>query len=169
MTSRGALTLEPEYKSRLEARVAKQLEAAGVNFVYEGAVIKFTIPAFEAKYHPDFPITGTPIIIEAKGRFGHRGSSGAEVRQRLALVKEQHPELDIRILFDQAGSRSAASLPIYKGSKTTQGKWATDHGFKWASGTVPAEWIDEIKAATKTQKETKANGSDGIVAPKHRR
>jgi hypothetical protein len=167
MTSRGALTLEPEYKSRLEARVAKQLEAAGVNFVYEGAVIKFTIPAFEAKYHPDFPITGTPIIIEAKGRFGHRGSSGAEVRQRLALVKEQHPELDIRILFDQAGSRSAASLPIYKGSKTTQGKWATDHGFKWASGTVPAEWIDEIK--TTQQKETKANGSDGIVAPKHRR
>jgi hypothetical protein len=163
--AKGALTLEPAYRSGIEKLVGAQLTKAGVEFDYEGLVIKFTIPAFEAKYNPDFPCRRSPIIIEAKGRFGHRGNGGAEVRQRLALVKEQHPELDIRILFDVRGKRSAADLPIYKGSKTTQGKWATDHGFKWASGTVPASWIAEIKA---TQQGTK-HVSDGIVPSKPRK
>jgi hypothetical protein len=164
--AKGALTLETQYKSGIEREVAAQLTKAGVEFDYEGLVIKFTIPAFDAKYNPDFPCRRSPIIIEAKGRFGHRGNGGAEVRQRLALVKEQHPELDIRILFDKRGKRSAADLPIYKGSKTTQGKWATDHGFKWASGTVPASWIAEIKA---TQQSGEKHVGDGTRATKPRK
>jgi Phage endonuclease I len=162
---KGALTLEKEYKSTIEREVAAQLTKAGIVFDYEGLVIKFTIPAFEAKYNPDFPLC--PIIIEAKGRFGHRGNGGAEVRQRLILVKEQHPEYDFRIIFDKRGKRSAADLPIYKGSKTTQGKWATDHGFKWASGTVPASWIAEIKANQTTNGDKHVG--DGTVASKPRK
>src|SRR5262249_41167919 len=131
---------------------------AGVKFGYEARVVKFTIPAFNAKYHPDFDCQGG-IIIEAKGRFGHRGNSGAEVRQRLALVREQHPDLDIRILFD----KNAANLPIYKGSKTTKGQWATDHGFKWASGTVPAEWIAEMTSTNGAA----TNECDGNGASQH--
>lgn len=127
------------FKSGIEEEVAEQLNGAGVKFEYEGEILRFTIPAFLARYNPDFPITGTPIIIETKGRFGHKFGDGAEVRQRLILAKEQNPDRDIRLVFENP------NLKIYKGSKTTYAKWAEDHGFKWSKKRVPPEWIAEIK------------------------
>lgn len=136
------ILLEAAYKSGLERKVAAQLDAAGIEYAYEGERLPYRVPEREAKYLPDFPITGTKIYIEAKGRFGHhRGDgAGAKERQKLILVREQHPELDIRIVFQDARK------PIYRGSKTTYAKWADDHGFLWADkGTVPAAWIKEMK------------------------
>jgi hypothetical protein len=135
------------YRSGLEEKVAKRLKDAGVKFDYEGEVLRFQIPAFNARYTPDFPIVNTPIIIEAKGRFGDKFGNGAEVRQRLILAKEQNPNRDIRIVFQNA------NLKIYKGSKTTYAKWAADHGFKWSDkGVVPQEWIDELQLLQKRKK-----------------
>lgn len=134
-------SLQPSFKSDLEAKIAKQLDEAGVAYGYETKTVKFTVPAREAKYNPDF-VCRPPIIIEAKGRFGHRGndSAGTKVRQHLILAKQQNPDLDIRIVFQNANAK------IYKGSKTTYAKWAEDHGFKWADkGVVPASWIKEMK------------------------
>lgn len=136
------ILLEAAYKSGLEEKVARQLGDAGVDFKYEGTKLPYSVPAREAKYFPDFPITGTSIFIEAKGRFGHfRGDgAGAKERQKLILVREQHPHLDIRIVFQDARK------PLYKGSKTTYAKWAEDHGFLYADkGTVPKAWIEEMK------------------------
>jgi len=134
------VSLATKYKSTLEEKVAKQLTTEGVPFSYETKKLKFTIPARVATYNPDF-ICKHPIIIEAKGRFGHMGSGGAEVRQRLILAKQQNPDLDIRIVFQNA------SMTISKTSKTTYAKWATDHGFKWADkGVVPAAWLKEMRA-----------------------
>lgn len=133
-------TIEANFRSDLETKVAAQFRAAGVTGVeYEKHILHFVIPAFDAKYKPDFK--KKHIVIEAKGRFGDRFGGGTEVRQRLILVKEQNPDLDIRIIFQNA------NLKIYKGSKTTYAKWATDHGFKWSDkGRVPPEWITELKA-----------------------
>jgi hypothetical protein len=145
-----ALTLEPTYRSGLEKKVAEQLEKAGVAFAHEAKWVRYIVPEREAKYLPDFCFDTEeeicPIIIEAKGRFGggnprfkQPATDGAKERQKLCLLKEQHPELDIRLVFDRA------STPIYPKSPTTQGKWATDHGFKWSDkGIVPQEWLDEI-------------------------
>jgi hypothetical protein len=133
--------IKPRFKSDLEAKVAAQLDAAGVKYGYETKTVTFTVPARVAKYNPDF-VCKHPIIIEAKGRFGHRGNdgAGAKVRQHLILAKQQNPDLDIRIVFQNANAT------IYKGSKTTYSKWATDHGFLWADkGTVPAAWLKELK------------------------
>src|SRR5262245_49958299 len=140
-----ALRLEPAYRSKLEERVAKQLKTAGVAFGYERKVLRFTVPERIARYHPDFDFDDAPaIIIEAKGRFGHKFGNGADVRQRLILAKEQNPALDIRIVFENA------NLKIGKGSKTTYGKWATDHGFQWSDkGVVPQAWITELKGKRK--------------------
>jgi hypothetical protein len=136
MARKPALSVEPEYRSGLESRVGKQLTEAGVRFDYEGVKLTFNIPSRPAKYTPDFPCR-CPIILETKGFF----YNGAADRQRLVLVKEQHPEIDLRIVFQNA------SKPIYKGSKTSYAKWADDHGFKWADkGRVPDTWIAEIKA-----------------------
>jgi hypothetical protein len=139
--------LETGFRSRLEKKVADQLAKEGIAYEYESIVIPYVVPSRDARYTPDFPCPAK-IILEAKGRFGHRGKGGAAERQKLVLVKEQHPHLDIRLVFQRA------STPIYKGSKTTYAKWADDHGFKWSdNGTVPAAWIKEMKQSAATRKE----------------
>lgn len=137
---RKPVLLETEYRSRLERKVADQLESEGVTFGYEKLKVSFTIPERTARYTPDFQC-GT-IILEAKGYF--RKTSD---RQRLIQVKESHPELDVRLVFQDANK------PIYKGSKTTYAKWAEDHGFPWADkGTVPDMWIKEMKKQQQVKK-----------------
>lgn len=158
MPTKPALTIEPEFRSGLERNAAAKLTQAGVPFGFESQYIRYTVPEREAKYLPDFSFAGCPIIIEPKGRFGGNyqgfgkfrsgGSKDAAVRERqkFVLLKEQHPELDIRFVF------SRASTPIYPGSKTSYGKWATDHGFQWAEKEVPDAWIAEIKQHLKKRK-----------------
>lgn len=144
--ARKPILIEARYRSLLEKKVADQLDEAGVPYGYESQWVHYTVPAREAKYLPDFTINNTKILIEAKGRFGGHLSdnNGAKERQKMILLKEQHPELDIRIVFQNA------KKPIYKGSKTTYAKWATDHGFTWADkGVVPASWIKELKTNPK--------------------
>lgn len=148
MASRPALSLEIEaqFRSGLEEKVANQLNAAGIEYDYEGSWIPYEVPARSAKYLPDFRPHKSIIILEAKGRFGGHlsDSNGAKERQKMILLKEQHPELQFRFVFQRAAAK------IYKGSKTTYAKWAEDHGFLWADkGTVPAAWIAEIKLLQK--------------------
>jgi hypothetical protein len=136
------ILIEARYRSKLEEKVADQLEREGIPFEFEAGWVPYTVPERKAKYLPDFKIGKTKILLEAKGRFGgfKSDNSGAQERQKLILIKEQHPELDIRIVFQDARK------PIYKGSKTTYAKWANDHGFQWADrGVVPKEWIKEMK------------------------
>jgi hypothetical protein len=117
------------YRSGFEKRVADQLKEAKVSFGYETEKLTYTVPARKATYTPDFFLPNG-IIIEAKGRF-----RTAADRQKLILVKETHPDRDIRLLFQNA------NLPIYKGSKTTYAAWADTHGFVWAEKKVPNEWL----------------------------
>lgn len=119
------------YRSGLERRVAAQLAAAGVPYEYEKHKLAYTVPARDAKYTPDFILNGK-LIIESKGLFV------AQDRQKMVLVKEAHPELDIRLVFQRAAS------PLYKGSKTTYAAWADAHGFLWADhGRIPETWLKE--------------------------
>jgi hypothetical protein len=148
MASKPALSLEPEFRSELERKVAAQLTDNGIHYSYEGRWVPYRVPARDAKYKPDFEPRKTNIILEAKGRFGHDKSDadGAKERQKLILIKEQHPELDIRIVFQRASTK------IRKGSPTTYAKWADDHGFLWSDkGTVPPSWITEIKLQQQTK------------------
>lgn len=134
------LLIQARYRNGLERRVGEQLKSAGVSFKYEPHTIPISIPARKSTYLMDFLADNVPIILETKGYF----YNGATDRKKLVLVKEQHPEYDIRIVF------SNAKKPLYKGSKTTYGKWATDNGFKWADGgVVPDVWIAEMKGKKK--------------------
>jgi hypothetical protein len=158
MPTKPALSVEPEYRSRLEKKVGAQLAATGVRIEYEELEMKFLVPSRIAKYTTDFPcgdftalatcaggskcVCAGPILLEVKGYF----YDGARDRQRLVQLKETHPKLDLRIVFQDANK------PIYKASKTTYGKWATDHGIPWATGgVVPAKWIEEILKAQRKE------------------
>lgn len=129
-------TIDPNnYRSGLERNMARQLRLAGRDFRYEDVKIDYLKPAKKAKYNPDFMLTkkdGSPLFIETKGRFLTTD------RQKHLLIRQQRPELDIRIVFQNANAK------IGKTSNTTYAKWATDKGFKWADkGIVPKEWLDE--------------------------
>lgn len=138
------------YRSGLEEKMGDQLKAAGVPFRFEAEKLAYVVPARNAKYTPDFLLTkldGSTMYIETKGRFGggnpkFRGTgnkSSAEERQKMILVKEQHPDLDIRFVFHKA------SNAIYKGSLTSYAKWADSHGFLWADkGKFPEAWMKEL-------------------------
>jgi hypothetical protein len=141
--SKPALKLEPSYRSGLEKTIAQQLEDAGLSFDYEKMKLEYNIPARVAKYTPDFKVG--KIVIESKGAFGYgpnrfAGGDPAKERQKLILVKQQHPDIDLRIVFQRASTK------IYKNSPTTYAAWATANGFKWSDkGTIPPEWIKEMK------------------------
>lgn len=136
----GSPILEAGFRNKLESGIGTQLDKHGISFGYEKIKLGVEFPPRTGKYTPDFSFPKSPIIIESKGYFYNKAAD----RQKLILVKQQHPHLDIRLVFQNA--RTA----IYKGSKTTYGKWADDHGFKWADkGVIPFAWIKEIQAAQK--------------------
>ena len=58
-------------------------------------------------------------------------------RQKHLLIKVQHPELDIRFLFQRSKSR------ISKTSKTTYADWCEKHGFLYCDLHIPKEWLME--------------------------
>lgn len=118
------------FRSGLEARIADDLTARSVPYRYEKVKISYTVPSRAATYTPDF-ILDNGIIIEAKGVFD------TEDRAKHLLVKEQHPELDIRFVF------SRLSQPIYKNSPTTHAAWCLKHGYLCAEKLVPPEWAKE--------------------------
>lgn len=143
-TKRKGLTqqkvgLKYGFRSGLEKQNARELEEAGVSFTYEEEKIEYEKPARKSKYTPDFVITtcpdGTrkkrPLIVETKGRFLTAD------RQKHLLVKKQHPELDIRFVFNNPNAR------ISKQSKTTYAVWCEKNGFLYARGSVPVEWLEE--------------------------
>ena len=53
------------------------------------------------------------------------------------LIKKQHPELDIRIVF------MSGKTKIRKGSPTTYGMWCDKHNIPWAEKQIPTEWFSE--------------------------
>lgn len=116
------------FRSGIEVKVAKQLEEAGIKVEYETTKIKYVQPATNHTYTPDF-VLPNGIIVETKGRFV------AADRKKHLLIKQQHPDLDIRFVFQRSQNT------INKGSKTTYADWAIKHGFKYADKEIPDEWL----------------------------
>ena len=125
----------PRYRSGLERHIAEQLEAAGVEVQYEQTRLHWTLPAVVHRYTPDFLLPSTNIVVEAKGLF-----TSAD-RLKMRLVKAQHPELDFRFVFCNANAR------LYKGSKTTYAQWCQTHGFQYATGLIPPEWLTSTRVS----------------------
>ena len=116
-----------KYRSKFELELAKKLGNHKVKFEYETK--KFLYIPKPRTYTPDFYLPDTGIYIEAKGHLDKAD------RVKMALVKEQHKDLDIRFVFMNARNK------IYKGSKTTYADWCNKHDFRWAEKAIPTEWF----------------------------
>ena len=121
-----ASALKAGLRSGLEEDNQNHLKDLGVGFEYEKFKIKYVTR--EKTYTPDFKLDNG-VIVECKGYFK------AADRAKHLLVKAQHPTLDIRFVFSNANNK------LNKKSKTTYGQWCDRHGFMWAQGLIPKEWV----------------------------
>jgi len=120
--------LKHGYRSGLEEQIHDKLKTDGINAEYEQHTIKYIIPASEHIYTPDFKLPNG-IYIETKGRFV------LEDRKKHLLIRQQHPNIDIRFVFQNSKGK------IRKGSKTTYADWCTKHGFLYADKIIPQDWL----------------------------
>lgn len=119
-----------QMKSGFEKKVAAYLKSNDVSFEYETLRVPFVVPAKKRTYNPDFMLSNG-VIVEAKGKLDR------DVREKMALVLEQNPHLDIRLLFMRDNK-------ITKTSKTRYSDWCEKRGIKYAvseQGHVPEDWF----------------------------
>lgn len=117
------------YRSGLEKVVAEYLKQHQKQLRYEELKIEWRDLRYRT-YTPDF-VLDNGIIIETKGIFDN------EDRRKHVAVRDQHPELDIRLVFSNAKAK------LYKGSKTTYAMWCEKQGFQYSHRVIPPEWLDE--------------------------
>lgn len=117
------------FRSGFEYMLAMQLTEAGVEFRYEPKEERVRWTPKDSVYLPDF-VLPNGIIVEAKGRFTARD------RTKHERIAAQHPELDIRFVFQYDN-------PIVKGSKTRYSDWCDKRGFLYAFNEIPEEWWNE--------------------------
>ena len=118
------------YHSQFEVRFALDLDRRKIDYAYEADAFAYVI---KRRYKPDFKIEkrGGDIYLELKGYLT------VEDRAKTLLVISQHPDIDLRFIFQNAQNK------IVPGSKTTYAAWAEKQGIPWAEGTIPEEWLNE--------------------------
>lgn len=126
------------YRSGLERVVAEFLRQNKKSFRYEDLKIEWKDLRYRT-YTPDF-ILDNGIIVETKGIFDN------EDRRKHLAVREQHPELDIRLVFSNANAK------LYKGSKTTYAMWCDKNEFLYSHRVIPPDWLKEKGKAVKTKR-----------------
>lgn len=120
----------PKLKSGYEKKIAKFLRDRDIKAEYEKGKIPYTVPEKKKNYIPDF-LLPNGIYVEGKGLFNRVG------REKMLLVVQQNPELDIRMLFMRDNT-------ISKTSKTRYSDWCEKNGIKYAIseyGEIPEEWL----------------------------
>lgn len=118
-----------KYRSAFEARVARDMAERNITFVYEGDKYPFQL---STNYVSDFTLP-LGVVVECKGYLRPID------RRKLIAVKKAYPDLDLRIVFQNAKVRLNPRLP----SSMNYGQWATKSGFPWSQGTVPESWVLE--------------------------
>lgn len=118
------------FRSGFEHEIQNLLNYLEIDGEYEKNKINYVIPESKHSYRPDFKLPNG-IFIETKGRMMKIDFD------KHILIQNQHPELDIRFVFQNSKAK------IRKGSKTTYADWCNKHGFKFADKTIPSAWILE--------------------------
>ncbi|MEK9986098.1 MAG: hypothetical protein VW879_15285 [Opitutae bacterium] len=114
------------FRSGLEEKVADLLVELGVKYEYESTKVPYVI---QHTYCPDF-ILPNGIWLECKGYWD------AKDRRKLKAVKEQNPDIDLRMVFQAPYNK------IYKGSKTTYASYCDKLGIPWCSFVnIPLKWL----------------------------
>ena len=61
-----------------------------------------------------------------------------EDRKKHLFIRKQHPQIDIRFVFDNPNRK------LYKGGKMTYGDWCDKHSFIYCKqGLIPDNWFSK--------------------------
>lgn len=125
-----------KYRNKFEREVGEKLSKLPLSLLYEKTKLPYTI---ESEYVPDFEIktqSGSSFYLETKG---NGRSFDGHVRRKMIAVKNQHPDLDIRILFYSDGKIGPRRKD---GTFQRQSDWAERHGFTYAIRNIPEDWLE---------------------------
>lgn len=117
-------------RNHFERTTFKKLKKYG-KVEYETHPLDYVI---RRTYNPDFILSWLcsgiyqTTFVETKGYFS------PEDRQKQKLIKEQYPDLDLRILF-------LADNKINRRSKTRYSDWCQQQGIAYAIREIPQDWF----------------------------
>ena len=115
------------FRSRLEEQISDLMTELKIDHDYEATKIPYQIEHF---YTPDFFLPNKHIYLEAKGYWR------PEDRRKIKTVRKQHPDLDLRMVFQNPYQT------ISKNSKTTYAQYCERYKILWCSyHELPLEWI----------------------------
>lgn len=129
--------LRQAYRSGLELAVGAMLASAGIAAEYETVRVPYEVPAKTRHYTPDW-VLPNGIILETKGLWD------SDDRAKHLLIRQQHPDLDIRMVFSNPNAK------LRKGSPTTYAAFCEKHGIKFSKKEPPKEWLTEPACPVKT-------------------
>lgn len=132
----GKRTTKNKFESDTYTTLVENLGKGG-SVEYEPEKFPYTT---EHTYRPDFRIRtrkGKIIYIETKG---NGFTFTPDVRAKLIAFRDQHPEIDLRIVFF---SDSKIGQKRKDGSFRKQSDWATQNGFTFSIRNIPEEWYEE--------------------------
>ncbi len=136
-----------KYRSGFEEDLALAFKRRKIPFRFELEVLKYRVEK-DCKYKPDFVFhakDGHKIYVETKGYFT------SEMRKKMKLVIEQHPDKDIRMLFQNASNVLVSKKKRKKNkdgilmNSMTYGEWCDLNDIKWAGATTVKQLGDVIK------------------------
>ena len=115
-----------KFRSGLEEQVGSLLSELGITYQYEPHKVAYTI---QHNYTPDF-LLPNHVYLETKGYWS------PEDRRKVAAVKRDNPDLDLRMVFQSPYNK------ITKKSKTTYAQWCEKHDIPWTSyHNIPLDWL----------------------------
>ena len=116
-----------KYRSGFEERVVASLEKENIPFLYECESFEYTLTS---RYKPDIFLKNG-VILELKGFWKPTD------RRKHAAMKAQHPDIDIRLVFQRNNT-------ITRTSKTTYGDFCDKHSIPWCVfPNIPQSWFDD--------------------------
>lgn len=112
-------------RSGFEERVVKALDKDNVPYLYEAESFEYVLTS---RYKPDIFLKNG-VILELKGFWKPSD------RRKHKAMKEQHPDLDIRMVFQRNNT-------LTRTSKQTYGDWCDKHGIPWCVfPNIPPDWL----------------------------
>jgi len=113
------------FRSGFEGQVADNLSNNGVYWEYEQRKYNLVIPR---SYTPDF-VLGNGVVLEVKGYFDQ------EDRRLIKLFKEQHSDVDIRMVLQKPHQK------LTKSGRMTYATWCDRYNVPWCEGpSIPKDW-----------------------------
>jgi hypothetical protein len=113
------------FRSGFEGKVADDLTNNGVYWEYEQRKYNLVIPR---SYTPDF-VLGNGTVLEVKGYFDQ------EDRRLIKLFKEQHSDVDIRMVLQKPHQK------LTKTGRMTYATWCDRYNVPWCQGpSIPKDW-----------------------------